>query len=291
MKEYSDQRIILIKNRTNIGLVGTLNKGFSIAQGKYIARMDQDDISLPRRLEDQVSFLEANPDVGICGTGIIIKGWLSNEMRTFPIDDASIKAKLLFCSPFAHPTVMIRKAILENGVDTYNPEFCYAEDYALWFRYSRCTKFANLKSCMLEYRIHSSNISIVFQREQKRKSWEIQKKMLGKFGFFFSDEQLDIHSSMTLGNYERSQLSLEEIESWLLTLKEINEKTQSYSIPEFNKILTEQWYEMCCGMTNLGLWVWKKFWRSPMGQSIRLPLKRRIKFFLACLIKFNSNHP
>ena len=70
IQSFRDPRIRLVHNDTNIGLIATLNKGLKLAHGKYVARMDQDDISLPRRLEKQTYFMDNNPDVGVCGTWI-----------------------------------------------------------------------------------------------------------------------------------------------------------------------------------------------------------------------------
>lgn len=69
-RDFADERIRIVENEENLGLTKSLNKGISLAQGKYIARMDSDDICLPTRFEKQVAYLDAHPDVGVCG------GWV-----------------------------------------------------------------------------------------------------------------------------------------------------------------------------------------------------------------------
>ena len=64
----SDTRIKLITNEINLGLIKTLNKGIDLAKGKYIARMDADDISATSRIEQQVNFLEKNKEISIIGS-------------------------------------------------------------------------------------------------------------------------------------------------------------------------------------------------------------------------------
>jgi glycosyltransferase involved in cell wall biosynthesis len=286
--QNTDKRINAIYQKRE-GLVASLNKGFSMARGKYIARMDADDISLPQRFEGQVKFLENHQDIGICGTGILMKYHFINKKWLYPSDDASIKAKLLFSSPFAHPTIMIRRDILSKVEIVYDPEYKHAEDYELWVRCSEFTRFANLKIPLLVYRLNKSNISRIFQKEQRENSYRIQLSLLKKFGPLFTLDQLNIHSSMIFQNFEKSKISVENIESWLMTLKEINEKQHLYPTIAFNKILAEQWYEVCCCTTNLGQWNWKKFWESPLVQYLSLSSRRKFKFFIACLIRRATN--
>ena len=105
-----DSRIRYIKNETNLKLIKTLNKGIDLCRGKYIARMDADDISLPTRIVKQVNFLEKHPDIGIVGT--YTKNFGANN-RTWKMKtrDKFIRAHLFFNTCFAHPSVMIRTSL------------------------------------------------------------------------------------------------------------------------------------------------------------------------------------
>ncbi|MFN5442865.1 MAG: glycosyltransferase family 2 protein, partial [Crocinitomicaceae bacterium] len=111
---YNDPRIVYIKNLENLKLIKTLNIGFSKAKGKYIARMDADDISLPRRLEKQVDYLERNPDIGVLGTGVFLKGEKEISKLLYHTDDKSLRFALAFYCPFIHPSVVLRKAVLDH---------------------------------------------------------------------------------------------------------------------------------------------------------------------------------
>src|SRR6185295_9135648 len=109
---YNDPRIVLIDNKKNIGLTKTLNKGISLAKGKYIARMDADDVCHPERLNEQVNYLDKNAEVAVCGTWVQFLN--ENEVVKLPTKKNEIKT-LLFCnSCLAHPSVMIRKSFLEK---------------------------------------------------------------------------------------------------------------------------------------------------------------------------------
>ena len=106
IKSYKDNRIVYLKNEENSGVATTLNRGLDIAKGEYIARMDADDISLPKRFEKQVDFMDKNKNCIICGSNTELFGAISG--RTYvPLTDSAIRATVIFSSPFTHPTVMI----------------------------------------------------------------------------------------------------------------------------------------------------------------------------------------
>lgn len=143
-----DQRIVLVFNQENMGHARSLNKGLTLAAGEYIARMDSDDISLPQRLERQVAFMDANPEVGICGCWIRYFG-TRNRVWRMPREDAQIKCAFFFYSAIAHPAAMFRRAVFVAHNLAYNVDFKEAEDYELWLRAAKVTAFANLPKVLL----------------------------------------------------------------------------------------------------------------------------------------------
>lgn len=154
--EYAtkDKRIIARRNDRNMNLSATLNQGIAMARGEYIARMDHDDISLKQRLEKQVNFLDAHPEVGIVGGGIEI---IDEEDRTlgfrkYKLTDRDIREKIFLYSPFCHPATVIRKHILDMS-GNYDVTFAPADDYELYFRLGMQGKFANLQDILLKYRV------------------------------------------------------------------------------------------------------------------------------------------
>lgn len=160
-----DDRIIIINNEQNIGLTKSLNKGLDRAQGKYVARMDADDIAMPTRFEKQVNLLELRADVGVCGSHIHCFG-SSDLICEYPETDRDMYWFLK--SNMAHPAVMIRKSIL-NGT-YYNPRFVVSQDYALWIRlYEEGVVMYNIQEVLLRYRKSTGQIS--------SKSNSVQKKL------------------------------------------------------------------------------------------------------------------
>ena len=159
IKSYDDERIVLI-SRKNRGLIASLNEGIKKAKGKYIARMDADDISLPQRFIEQVSYMEEHKDIGVCGSWIEVFGEnFNNKIWKLKTGNDVLKLMLLFAVPFAHPSVMIRKRILDEHKIIYDKIFLHAEDYKFWVDLSYYTNFANIPKVLFRYRYVETSIS------------------------------------------------------------------------------------------------------------------------------------
>ena len=175
-----DPRIIYIKNEENLKLIATLNKGLNLCKGKYIARMDADDISLPTRIEKQVNFLEAHPEIGIVGTYIQIFG-VRESIWKMDTKDKYIRAHLFCNSSFAHPSVMMRTSILRDNHLYYNTDYPHAEDYKLWCDIAQYTKLANIPEVLLFYRINENQVSNKYNKEQKETAQRIREEYINDF--------------------------------------------------------------------------------------------------------------
>ncbi|MBV5329826.1 MAG: glycosyltransferase [Chlorobium sp.] len=156
-----DSRIRLF-HQDNAGLAATLNRGIEMARGRYIARQDQDDLSLPQRFEKQFVYMEANPKCGLLGTRADI--WVgdapSGRAHEHPSDHTTLRFELLFNNPFVHSSVMLRRNVLiEIGGYTTDPSRQPPEDYELWSRIARYCEVANLPEHLLVYREVSASMS------------------------------------------------------------------------------------------------------------------------------------
>lgn len=162
----ADSRV-RIYNQAKLGLIASLNKGCSVAVGKYIARMDADDVAFPDRFERQVGFLERHPEIAVLGAAaevIDANGKRIGEIR-HPTDDREIDKALLNSCCFAHPTIMMRKEVF-RAVGGYVKTFVDAEDYDLWLRIAERYKLANLPEPVLRYRFHTNQVSVVNIKQQ-----------------------------------------------------------------------------------------------------------------------------
>jgi len=176
LQNYNDPRIVLLYNEENVGLTRSLNKGLAVARGEYIARMDADDVSLPKRLEKQVAYLDANPEVGLLGTWIKIIGERGERLSVLrkPIDPLFIKWSLLFDNCLVHSTVVYRRSLVEK-LGGYNP-IRYAQDYDLWSRMSLETQIVNLPEVLVRWRSHPAGISTQKLAQQISFAFEISAR-------------------------------------------------------------------------------------------------------------------
>jgi glycosyltransferase involved in cell wall biosynthesis len=156
LERTRDPRVRILRNPANLGLTRSLNRGLDEAKGAFVARMDADDVSLPNRLQLQVEFLRAHPDVGIVGCART----LIDEMGAVVVahapaaeDDRAVRWKCLLGNPFAHPAVMLRREVLDSHGLRYDPAFRTAQDYELWSRLLTVTRGANLPEPLLKYRL------------------------------------------------------------------------------------------------------------------------------------------
>lgn len=173
-----DKRIRIMNHKKREGLANSLNDGIKIAQGKYIARMDADDISLPERLQKQVEFMERNPQTGAIGSCYQEVDESGNVLprKQNPRSWKDIKKALFFYNPISHPTVMVRKEVLKK-VGSYDETFPTSQDYELFSRIAQFSELRNHDEVLLIRRF-PKKVSGRKMRRQTIDSLRIQIKML-----------------------------------------------------------------------------------------------------------------
>lgn len=170
LDEYvkADSRIKVYYN-DDMGLINSLNMGFKAAKGKYIVRMDSDDICLPTRLEKQFLYMEEHPEIGILGTSYEIIDGNGNTTNIYhPINNPKlIKWRLIYDNCLTHSSVIIRSNIL-GKTGYYRSNAKYAEDYDLWARASHITNISNYRDVLIKYRIHDESVSTTRFEDQHK---------------------------------------------------------------------------------------------------------------------------
>jgi GT2 family glycosyltransferase len=151
-----DRRLVLLRNDARLGLAGSLNRGIERARGAYVARLDADDVALPRRLERQLARIRGSTGLGIVGSGIveIDAGGRPGRVHLMPVTDVDVRWHLLFSSPFFHPSVLLDRGLLERAGLRYDPLFEESEDYDLWSRLLEHAEGGNLPEVLVCYRVH-----------------------------------------------------------------------------------------------------------------------------------------
>ena len=164
-----------LHRQPNSGLIASLNKACGLARGAYVARMDADDISLPRRFEKQVQYLDAYKEIGVLGTWIqdIGADGQPGPVWPLPTQPATIRWFLMFGNCLAHPSVMMRRELIQSLA--YRAEAVHVEDYDLWIRASSVTGVANIPEVLLKYRVLSRSVSSRHLAVQERQAAELQR--------------------------------------------------------------------------------------------------------------------
>lgn len=161
----ADRRVVVIRAKTNCGLISTLNRGLAVAKGEFIARMDADDISAPERITQQVTLLRRRPDLSLVGTGAT---WIGADdgrvLRPRPIrclEPAGARFMSLFATPVNHTTVLARAATMRGHTYGRGNASLHTEDYELFARMlSEGINFANIPQPLITIRVDPSGVSL-----------------------------------------------------------------------------------------------------------------------------------
>lgn len=171
-----EPRIRVMRNEAPLGVAGSLNRGLALARGRYIARMDADDLCLPRRFERQFEVLEASPEIGVLGCRTLFideDGVLSPQAPWLqPTSSAVIAWQLLYSCPLCHPSTMLR-AERVHAVGGYRQEYP-TEDMDLWTRMVFQTRVANLDETLLHYRMPPA------LHRKKARAWRPHELLVGR---------------------------------------------------------------------------------------------------------------
>ena len=165
LSKFKDKRIRILPNKEKLGFAKSLNYLIDESKGKYLARMDDDDISLPTRFEKELKFLKRYPKIGIVGTNAEFFGRGTGKWFYKHLNPEEIKVALLRSNPVCHPSVMIRKDMLDKNNIRYEEYF--SEDYQLWARCIKHFDIANIDEILLKYRSSGQNITQNSSSEEK----------------------------------------------------------------------------------------------------------------------------
>jgi len=177
IEEFNDPRIRLIHNEKNLKLIASLNKGISLAKGKYIARMDSDDISMPDRLKKEVNFLENSLEYGLVGTYYtVIDGEGVNQRNvSYPSSNDLIKLFLSLNCPLAHGSIMGKCELFKQNLYG-SKQYPDVEDYELWTRIAKLTKIHNIPEYLFKYRVYGESFSDTKTQLMYNQTLELSKK-------------------------------------------------------------------------------------------------------------------
>jgi glycosyltransferase involved in cell wall biosynthesis len=238
VRGYRDPRIRLVESPANQGIVAALNRGLDLAQGKYVVRMDADDVSLPDRVEKQVRYMDQHPEVGVCGGSVQVFDAKGEE--PVPVlrerRHEALACRLVFETVLAHPTVILRGELVRGGL-RYDAGYPHAEDYELWSRAARLTRLAVLPELVLRYRAHPGTVSSLNHRAQRRSTQRIRLREVRALGIEPTFEEAQLHASLARWKLELGPAYVDAVRRWLEALAAANRRSRRLPEEAFERML------------------------------------------------------
>ena len=237
LKSLDDERVRVIRNPVNMGVTKSLNVGLGQAKGKYIARMDSDDISFPERLQKEFSYMEEHPLTVMCGSRVEQFG-ARTGLGIKPISDTDIyRATLLFRYPGPmHPTIFLRhETLLDHGV-RYNENLKYAQDYDLYSQVAPLGNIYVFPEPLLKYRTHEKQISSTGRSVQMECAKDTQRRLLKNLLGDITEEELEMHYIHSCG-YDLGCVINDEITNWYDKIAEANKTAKVYDQKKLEKVI------------------------------------------------------
>jgi glycosyltransferase involved in cell wall biosynthesis len=285
----SDSRVFVHHFAENQGLSSMLNFGIRQARGAYIARMDSDDVSLPERLEKQIGFMDAHPDVGVCSTGAEITGEKRTKKWQHDASHDVIHARMLFVNAIAHPTVMLRASTLQKYELEYDPDVRYAQDYEFWSRAITKTHFANLSQILLKYRVHPDRISSKHSAQQLQMYKRIYHQLLAPLGIEASDAELEVHQKIRIikldVDFNPGMVFLQQVRLWLEKVLHANRKVKLIASHVLESELGSRWTSVCCHYQGNPLSIAPSIFASPLQFNGNIGASKMIELFRFIIYK------
>ncbi len=238
IQSYHDARIRYYLNTANMGISVVRNKLMNLATGDYFAIMDHDDIWHPTKLAEQVAYLEAHPEVVVCGTayrriGCLLKTKLVRHEEMH--DD--ILARLFFKCTIYHSSVLLRAAVVRAHHIHYNPTYVSVNDRDLYLKLAQCGQLHNLRVPLCSYRLHNMMTSVVHRDAIVAEQRELRKDLLARIGLQLNASEFEIFNTYLMrGKPIPSEEVLSHVKRLLNRCVAANAKSQYFPPKAFRHI-------------------------------------------------------
>lgn len=244
VQAIDDRRLRFIQNPQNLGRAGTDNAALQHVRGRYIAKMDGDDLCHPERLARQVAFLEKHPEVNVVGS------WMQNfeastYLNSYPEKPADAQVLTLFTLPTGNPSVMLRTCLLREGGMRYDAVLRQTEDYDFFARYVRELRLVTLPKALIHYRVLPNAVKSSVLAERAMVADKVREQLLCNWGVSFTVRELQIHNAIAMLGRPFGNIKLEEVEEWLCKLIQYNDKQPLFEAAALRRGLGERWFEVC----------------------------------------------
>jgi glycosyltransferase involved in cell wall biosynthesis len=194
LAKVGDPRVRVLRNARQIGLGASLNRGLAESRGTYVARLDADDIAMPRRLERQLARIRSTPKAAVVGSAVLEldASAQAGALHSMPRGHVDVRWVALFSSPFFHPTVLVERAVLERHDLRYDESYAESEDYELWSRLLDVADGDNLPEPLVLYRVHAEQASQRRRELQREYQLRIARRALAEVAPALPDADLEL---------------------------------------------------------------------------------------------------
>jgi hypothetical protein len=239
-------------------------------------------------LAKQVAFMEKHPEIGLCGTAYHEFGSRQGLMLV-PITDAEIRRWMLAGCPFGHPTVLMRKAVIAQYHLRYNPTAMPAEDYRLWYEFSRVTQMVNLPEPLLSYRVHDTQTSHILVTKRRASVNETRRRQLLDKGFVLTTLEWEQYERiLDRSIVPRTAHDLHDMLAAMWSITRQNASLAAYPVSWFEKLFAEAWQDAVIAIKHYG-WAYarpvllaSKPFPDPLGPVAR------IKTLVKCAVAWET---
>lgn len=240
LRAIVDPRLRIIELEKNLGPAGAANAGLDASIGEYIIRLDADDIALSDRLEKQIAFMDAHPDIGASGGRLDLFG-STKESWSFPLDADDCAAQQLFGVPLSQGASIIRRSVLEAQHLRYDPAWPrIGEDWLFWTRMGKVTRFANIADPVVLYRRGEQNIS--HGRDKHADFMVLARNIFAFHGIPFTEEELDLHlTGLYLFKQKPTKERVRSLRAWFDRLLAINTERELFPRAAFARRVAQAW--------------------------------------------------
>ena len=272
LSRYTDRRVRVIRNGARLGAAGARNRGLDLADTRYVAFLDSDDVAYPQRLETQIAFLRAHPDVQLVASRVAIidaAGVATGAVwgHTGPAD--AIPPAMLFANGLATSTVVVERALIQD--DRFNAALDPVEDYDMWLRLLDRGRPVCLPDLLVQYRVHSASLMHTRQEVTEDGVRRIVRDRLARLGVVPTAAELEVHRDLGMDRLRGSAPALAAVDRWLKTLDEANGRSRVYPAGIFRRVLAHHWLAACDAAARGGAWdAWSSILCSPFTRQLAL---------------------
>jgi glycosyltransferase involved in cell wall biosynthesis len=282
LQSQTDPRLKIKRHESNQGLLATRNYAASLASGEFLAILDHDDLWMPKKLEKQLAFFEANEDASIVATKVKTMDTNSIDigyMRHLFVSPEDLKVALLFRNYLGHSSMMIRSK--KVNAPMYAEEFPLCEDYFLSGMLSNISSIHIIEEFLVRYRIHQS-ISRRKHQAMRDYSMKVKDRLLQLHGIKATASQLNTHQAFDDPQIDQNlfEKEIEKLGAWLQSLHIFLLNNKSFDSKSVDRVLSKTWFEFCLCHWRYGPIAWNAYCKFFTPKNKHIALYNLAEFFM-----------